>query len=187
MVPQTPSRYYQASPAPEDGPRPNYARAAVGHIFELLVRWLVCFEARTLSGVPPEHSSTLGRSLGLTSAVKQNPPVKVISSTSSRRRVCGTVTAFHCERDVFSRIACAEGETRSPGETPGPSCSLYCSACASLAKRRPPAPAGANITARAWKSAQEPARRLRRRRAATDDGRAHEFRTASTHCRCCHR
>ena len=39
----------------------------------------------------------------------------------------------------------------------------------------------------AWKSAQELARRLRKRRAAKDDGLARQFRTASTHGRCCHR
>ena len=44
MVPQTPSRYYQASPAPERAPRAKNGQAAVPDIFELS-GLAVCFAA----------------------------------------------------------------------------------------------------------------------------------------------
>ena len=91
-------------------------------------------------------------------------------------------------------VSCrARGWTRNDGhsaETPDPSCSLYCSdpalGCrrARRLKQRPPAPP-AKVAALG--KAHKSQRRLRRRRAAADDGRAHQFRSASTHRRCCHR
>ena len=52
---------------------------------------------------------------------------------------------FTCDRNLVSRRACVDGETRPPGETPD----LAAAPTAAPAPRLPPAPAGANIAARA--------------------------------------
>ncbi len=126
---------------------------------------------------------------GLTS-LRQNPnPVTFARRFARRRRVNARVssvlnvleTCFHAAPAwTAKRGRSAERQTAA-----STAATQRSAAAAHRLKQRPPAPAGESRSA--WKSAQEPARRLRKRRAATDDGRAHHFRTASTHGRCCHR
>ena len=181
MVQRLLTRYSQASPAPERAPRAKNGQAAVGHIFEGQC-WAVCFEPRASLGIPPEHSPTLGRSVGLTSLWDPKPATFVKSTLRLEGRECVGHThrspRFTCDRNLVSRRACVDGETRPPGETPdlaaAPTAALGCYR-ASLETAPPAGP-------RRRKS-QRLKKRTRASRAATDDGRARQCRPASPHGR----
>ena len=190
MVPQTPSRYYQASPAPERAPRAKNGQAAVPDIFELS-GLAVSRAATRVPGIPPDHSPTLGRSVRATLQLTKPEPGQLCSSSTpgsprtrvnARRFISLNVleTCVSCRARVDAKLGrSAERQTLAAAST---AATQRSAAAAHRLKQRPPAPAGESRSA--WKSAQEPARRLRRRRAATDDGRrAHQFRAASPHRR----
>ena len=143
---------------------------------------------------PPDQSPSLGRSVGPTSLQQKPGKYKVIlldlELTPASRGNAHRFISSQRLRDVRFVARLRGRETRRSAErqtlaAASTAATQRSAAAAHRLKQRPPAPAGESRSA--WKSAQEPARRLRKRRAPTHDGLAHQLRTASTHCRCCHR
>ena len=171
VVPRTPTRNYHASPALESGPRAKKRRAAVPDIFELS-GLAVCRAATRVPGIPPEHSSSLGRSVGLTSA-----------PTKTRTRGQAFASSLHavaCERAAFSvcshvpRVVfhAAPAWTAKHGSQTKLQAQLQ-PLLQRLAHRLPAGP-----RRRKHRSA-----RLKKRTRASDDGRARQCRAASPHRR----
>ena len=190
MVPQTPSRYYQASPAPERAPRAKNGQAAVPDIFEL--SGLACKSGSHASPWDPSRALVDARKKRRAYfSLQQNPALWVKSIAATRGRVRGHTHRSDRvplrERRVFKpRLRGRRNAGLRRNSRPLAAASTAAPAPRLQSAARRPLPAQTSQLS-AWKSAQELARRLRKRRAATDDGRAHQFRTASTHRRCCHR
>ena len=190
MVQRLLTRYSQASPAPERAPRAKNGQAAVGHIFEGQC-WAVCFEPRASLGIPPEHSPTLGRSVGLISASTKTRTKSWLlldacttpSRVNAPRIVCVLTSLESCFKPRLRgrRNAGLRRNSRPQLQPLLQRLRLACKAPPAGPSRRKHHCAALGT---AHKSRQS---RLRKRRAAKDDGLARQFRTASTHRRGCHR
>ena len=172
MVPQTPSRYYQASPAPEDGPRAKNGQAAVPDIFELS-GLAVCREATRGPWDPSGSLADARKKRRAHFCIDENPNQVLafarrlhdaVACKRAAYRVCS-----HVPRVVFQAAPawtakrCAQTKLQAPAAAP-----TAAPAQSAAGPRR-----AEHRSESAWKSAQEPA----------DDGRARHCRAAPPHGR----